>query len=237
MGGIEGGSLAMRPQQLFIALDTPELASIRALSTRLAPSGVGFKVGLEAFTALGPDLVRELTATGARVFLDLKFHDIPNTVAGAVRAAAGLGVFAVNLHASVGAEALAQARAELTKHPQPPLLWGVTVLSSLAAADLPGVNLSELMLERARACRQAGLDGVVASGTEIRRLRAEMGSAFHLVVPGIRPAGADLGDQKRILTPALARDLGADFLVIGRPVTGAPDPMAALQAILAEVAE
>jgi orotidine-5'-phosphate decarboxylase len=189
--------------------------------------------------------VRRVVAEGQRVFLDLKFHDIPNTVAGAVRTAASLGTFMLNVHAAGGA-AMLRAAVEAARvgaasaGTARPLLVGVTVLTSLSDADLAqlGVNHEAMgqALRLARLTQDCGLDGVVCSAREIATIRAACGPAFTLVVPGIRPAWAAAGDQKRTMEPGEAARLGAHYLVIGRPITGAPDPAAALRRVLAEIA-
>lgn len=218
---------------LIVALDYPDAETARALVRRLEPGRCRLKVGKELFVAAGPALVAEFAAQGHAVFLDLKFHDIPHTVAQACQAAARLGVWMLNVHASGGPRMLAAARAALDALPAPrPLLIGVTVLTSMADDELRAIGLADpaplQVLRLARLARDAGLDGVVCSAREAALLRAEMGPAFILVTPGIRPRGAGADDQTRILTPARAVAAGADYLVIGRPITQAPDPLAAL---------
>ena len=188
----------------------------------------GLKLGLEFFNAHGPAGVRPFVEMGLPVFLDLKYHDIPNTVVGAVRAVAGLGVSILNVHAQ-GGPAMMRAALEAAKSTSPATrVIAVTMLTSLADNDLPLLGLQppvgDQVLRLAHLTRQCGLDGVVCSAHEIARLRRELGPDFLLVVPGIRPAGAALGDQQRVMGPAEARNQGADILVIGRPITGAPDP-------------
>jgi orotidine-5'-phosphate decarboxylase len=231
----------MTPSPIIVALDFPDAAGALAVARRLAPADCALKVGKELFTAEGPALVRELVAKGFRVFLDLKFHDIPNTVAQACAAATRLGVWMLNVHASGGAAMLAAARDAVDRaaagsgRPKP-LLIAVTVLTSLAADDLPAIGVAgtprEQVLRLARLAQSSGLDGVVCSSLEAAALRAACGPGFLLVTPGIRPAGADPNDQARIATPAEAIAAGADCLVIGRPIARAPDPQAALEAIL-----
>jgi len=225
--------------RVCIALDTPRGAEAVAMAQRLAGRAGWMKVGLEVFVAEGPALVERIAATGARVFLDLKFHDIPATVGGAVASAARSGAAMVNVHASGGRAMLEAARkaadaAKLSK------LIAVTLLTSLdlaALADLPMAGHPEGIARRlAVLAKDCGLDGVVCSATDLSPIRGACGPDFLTVVPGIRPAGADVQDQKRIATPAAAIAGGADILVIGRPVTGAPDPGAALDGILAEIA-
>lgn len=213
---------------VFVALDTTELDHARHLAAVVRASVGGLKLGLEFFNAHGPNGVRPFVEMGLPVFLDLKYHDIPNTVAGAARAAAGLGVSILNLHAQGGA-AMMRAGLEAAKSVSPSTrVIAVTMLTSLADEDLPSLGLqppvADQVVRLATLARQCGLDGVVCSAHEIVRLRKELGPDFLLVVPGIRPAGSALGDQRRVMGPAEARDAGASVLVIGRPITGAPDP-------------
>lgn len=230
----------VRGPRLIVALDYPQAAPALALAARLDPALCRLKVGKELFTAAGPALIETLQQRGHEVFLDLKFHDIPNTVAGAVRAAAGLGVWMVNVHASGGRRMLEAARAAVAASARPPLLIAVTVLTSLERADLAETGLDvepATQVDRlAVLSRDCGLDGVVCSAQEAARLRALCGTDFRLVTPGIRPASSEAGDQRRTMTPAGALAAGADYLVIGRPVTGAPDPAAALADIAAGLA-
>lgn len=225
--------------RVIVALDYPEAQPALELAARLDPAACRLKVGKELFTAAGPQLVRELVGKGFGVFLDLKFHDIPNTAAAACRAAAELGVWMVNVHASGGSKMMEAAREAVDKASHRPLLIGVTVLTSMDAAALReiGVDRSprEQVLHLAGLARQSGLDGVVCSAQEAADLRARLGAGFALVTPGIRPAGADAGDQSRIMTPGMAIRAGADYLVIGRPITQAADPPAALRSIQAEI--
>ncbi len=226
--------------RVIVALDYPDAAAALALVDRLDPSLCRIKVGKELFVRAGPDLVRRLVGRGYAVFLDLKFHDIPNTVAAACRAAADLGVWLMNVHASGGLEMMRAARAALGEAGTRPRLIAVTVLTSLDGADLRQIGLADepaTQVERlARLAREAGLDGVVCSAQEAGLLRQRIGADFMLVTPGIRPAGSASGDQSRILTPARAMASGADYLVIGRPITQAVDPLLALQSIRAEIA-
>lgn len=226
-------------ERICIALDFPTRAEVLAAAKRFAGRVGWLKVGLEAFVAEGPSLVAEVVSVsgGAKVFLDLKFHDIPATVAGAVASAGRSGAAMVNVHASGGRAMLeaardAAARAGLEK------LIAVTLLTSLDArglADLPMAGHPEGIARRlARLAQECGLDGVVCSASDLPAIRGACGPGFFTVVPGIRPAGSDLQDQKRVATPAAALAAGADLLVIGRPVTAAPDPEAALDRILAE---
>lgn len=220
---------------LVVALDLPGEAQTLDLVERLAPARCRLKVGKELFTRTGPALVQRLQDRGFEVFLDLKFHDIPNTVAAACAAAADLGVWMVNVHCSGEASMVSAARDRLECCAHRPLLIGVTVLTSLDTADLAAIGCpgdpAERVLRLAELGRRAGLDGVVCSPLEAAAVRATCGDGFVLVTPGVRPAGSATGDQKRVMTPAGALARGADDLVIGRPITGAPDPMAALQDI------
>ncbi|HVW74623.1 MAG TPA: orotidine-5'-phosphate decarboxylase [Rhizomicrobium sp.] len=213
---------------VYVALDTTDLDYARQLAERVRGSVGGLKLGLEFFSAHGPDGVRGFEGSGLPIFLDLKFHDIPNTVAGACRAAAQLGVSIMNVHAQGGA-AMMRAAVDAARDVSPSIkVIAVTMLTSLSDEDLPSVGLmppvAEQVLRLASLARQCGLDGVVCSAHEITRLRHELGPDFLLVVPGIRPAGAAVGDQRRVMGPAEARAGGADILVIGRPITAAADP-------------
>ena len=223
---------------VFVALDTPDLQRALAIAEAVKPHVGGLKVGLEFMTALGPDAVRRVVDTGLPVFADVKFHDIPNTVAGAARAIAMLGVTMFNVHAS-GGEAMMRAAAGAIADIYPrPLLIAVTVLTSLDDAALESVGQmrpASAQVERlARLVKTCGLDGVVCSAHEIATVRNSCGPDFLTIVPGIRPAGADPADQRRVMTPAEARTAGADILVIGRPITAAPDPAAAARSIAQE---
>jgi orotidine-5'-phosphate decarboxylase len=220
---------------VYVALDTTDLDYALRLVERIRPYIGGLKLGLEFFTACGADGVRAFAGMDLPIFLDLKFHDIPNTVAGACRAAAGLGVSIVNVHAQGGAAMMRAAR-DAVKGVDPAIkLIAVTLLTSLSDDDLPGLGLrapvGDQVLRLAALAQHCGLDGVVCSAHEIARLRAELGPDFLLVVPGIRPAGAALGDQRRVMTPPQARDAGAGVLVIGRPITAAADPVQAARDI------
>jgi orotidine-5'-phosphate decarboxylase len=221
--------------QVFVALDYPTAAAAWPLIQQLSPDQCGLKVGKELFTAAGPEFVRQLVELGFKVFLDLKFHDIPNTVAKAVRAAAELGVWMVNVHASGGTRMMIAAREALTELPQPPLLIAVTVLTSMAADDLQELGINQPVVDQvqhlASLAARSGLDGVVCSAHEAAQLKAQFGRDFVLVTPGIRPAGSDQGDQRRVMSPEQAAALGIEVLVIGRPITQAADPAAVLQAI------
>jgi orotidine-5'-phosphate decarboxylase len=225
--------------RIIVALDYAASAPALALARRLDPARCRLKVGKELFTAAGPALVEKLRAVGFEVFLDLKFHDIPHTVAAACRAAARLGVWMINVHALGGRAMLTAAAEALAGLPQAPHLVAVTVLTSLKAADLVEVGISEppeaVVVRLARLAQECGLAGVVCSPREAALLRTAHGPDFLLVTPGIRPAGAQAGDQARIATPAEALRAGASHLVIGRPITQAPDPMAALENIEKEI--
>jgi orotidine-5'-phosphate decarboxylase len=230
--------------RIIIALDVPTKDEGIALVSRLKDART-FKVGLELFTAEGPALFRKLKALRKALFLDLKLHDIPNTVSGAVRSAFKHGVQMMTIHTSGGREMMARAAetarrtAEETGRPKPVLL-GVTVLTSLKGADLEEVgqpaDVASQVLRLAGLAKAAGLDGVVCSPQEIEVLRREFGPELTIVTPGIRPAWAAAQDQKRIMTPAEAVAKGADYLVIGRPVTGAPSPNEAFLRIVEELA-
>lgn len=229
----------MSDSKIIVALDFPSASAAEALYTQLDPALCKVKVGKELFTRAGPALVEDLVKRGFAVFLDLKFHDIPNTVAQACRAAAELGVWMVNVHASGGRTMLEAAREAVGTAQDRPLLIAVTVLTSLKEADLNEVGINstvEVQVERlAGLSHDCGLDGVVCSPKEVTKLRHSLGSDFCLVTPGIRPAGSDVGDQKRIMTPAEALQAGASYLVIGRPITQAADPMAAMNSIEQEI--
>jgi orotidine-5'-phosphate decarboxylase len=225
--------------KIIVALDYADAASALALVERLDSSLCRLKVGKELFTVAGPELVRALVARGFEVFLDLKFHDIPNTVAAACRAAAGLGVWMMNVHASGGRRMMTAAQEALAGLERRPLLIAVTVLTSMSAEDLGEVGVAgapaDQVLRLARLTQACKLDGVVCSAQEASMLRADLGTDFRLVTPGIRPAGSDVGDQRRVMTPTEAFRAGATDLVIGRPITGAADPLAALKQIQSDI--
>jgi len=228
-------------KRLIVALDVPDAASAAALVDRLEDTCRWFKVGLELFVAAGPAVMAPLLKRGHSVFLDLKFNDIPNTVAGAVRSAAALGARMLTVHASGGPAMLAAAQTALEGLADPPQLLAVTVLTSMDAAQVDAVGLKRSPAEQvellARMGLEAGIRGFVCSSQEVASLRAITGPGGVLVIPGIRPAGATVGDQKRIATPAQALHRGASYLVVGRPITQAPDPAEAAEAILREMAE
>lgn len=226
--------------QIIVALDFPSDQPALALVDQLDPAKCRLKVGKELFTRSGPALVRDLQSRGFDVFLDLKFHDIPNTTSAAVAAAADLGVWMVNVHASGGEKMMTACRNRLESFGKDrPLLIAVTVLTSMGPEDLAGIGITdspEAQVSRlATLTRNCGLDGVVCSAQEAPALKAEQGKDFKLVTPGIRPLSADKGDQQRIMTPTDALRAGSDYLVIGRPITQAADPLAALEAIHSEV--
>lgn len=230
---------------IIVALDVPTPADAIAIADALRGDVGGFKIGKQLFTAAGPDIVRTLTAKGDRVFLDLKFHDIPNTVAGAVKSACALGVWMLNVHASGGRAMMEAARRAADDSARAggakPLVIAVTVLTSLSAADLTSVGVTASPLDQAvrlaELAKAAGLDGVVASPQETAAIRQACGPGFAIVTPGIRGGGAQSSpdDQQRTLTPAEAIAAGSSYLVIGRPITGAKDPRQAARAISQEI--
>lgn len=226
--------------RVIVALDCGGAVEALGIADRLAPELCRLKVGKELFTAAGPTLVDALHERGFEVFLDLKFHDIPNTVAQACRSAAGLGVWMVDVHALGGGAMMRAAREALEGARRRPLLIAVTVLTSLSRSDLREIGLDEepeaAAMRLAGLARDAGLDGVVCSAREAPALRAATGPGFRLVTPGIRPASSASDDQVRVTTPAEAVRNGADYLVIGRPVTRAADPRRTLEGINAEIA-
>lgn len=229
----------MREERLCVALDFATRGEILAAARRYGPRVGWLKVGLEAFVAEGPAIVADVASAGARVFLDLKLHDIPTTVARSVAAACRSGVAMVNVHAFGGREMLLAAR-DAAKSAGPGVkLVAVTLLTSLDArslADLPVAGHPEGIVRRlASLARECGADGVVCSPRDLAVVRGACGPDFLTVVPGIRPAGSEASDQKRTATPAAALAAGADVLVVGRPITAAPDPDAALAAIVAEI--
>ena len=230
----------MNDPRIIVALDFPDASSALALAGRLDPKLCRVKVGKELYTAAGPALVEKLRATGFEVFLDLKYHDIPSTVAAACVAAAALGVWMIDVHALGGRAMMEAARAALPGTGARPRLVAVTLLTSMDTNDMAEVGLGgnpqEAVLRLARLAQASGLDGVVCSAREASELRRQCGKPFTLVTPGIRPADAGVDDQARVATPRAAIDGGADYLVIGRPITRAPDPRAALRAISSEIA-
>lgn len=232
--------IATTGPRVIVALDYADAMRAREFVSRVTPQQCRLKVGKELFTSAGPDFVRFLVDHDFDVFLDLKYHDIPNTVAAACRAAAGLGVWMLNVHALGGRRMLEAAREALSATARPPLLVAVTILTSLDASDLEMIGLDgtteEHVLRLARLARQCGLDGVVCSSRETLLLREQFGGDFQLVTPGIRPAGSRLDDQRRVMTPVEAINSGSTYLVIGRPVTRADDPAGVLLTINSELA-
>ncbi len=225
--------------RLIVALDIPTASQARSVITGLGDAALTYKVGKQLFTAEGPQFVRELVATGRKVFLDSKFHDIPNTVAGAVRSAASLGVSLLTVHAAGGRKMLQAAVQAAGEAENRPAILAVTVLTSLSDEDLQQTGITggvkDQVLRLAALARNAGCDGIVASAQEARDIRRELGTGFLLVTPGVRPAGEDKGDQKRVVTPGDAIRAGADYLVVGRPVTEAKNPSDAAEAIVTEI--
>jgi orotidine-5'-phosphate decarboxylase len=230
----------MRPEdRLIVALDVSSAAEAQKIVQALGPAVSTYKVGNQLFTAEGPGVVRELVGTGKKVFLDLKFHDIPNTVAGGVRSAAALGVSMLTVHAAGGSAMLRAAVDAAKQAPKPPIILAVTVLTSLCDADLQQTGVAGRTLDHALVlatlARNCGCDGVVASPHEARAIRQNLGAGLVIVTPGIRPAGSGKGDQSRVNAPAEAIAAGADYLVVGRPITKAENPAQAAQQILREI--
>jgi len=225
--------------RLIVALDVPSATQARRLVQSIGEAVTTFKVGKQLFTAEGPQFVRELVASGRKVFLDLKFHDIPNTVAAAVRAAAELGVTMLNVHASGGSKMLRAAVEAAAQSQTKPMVLAVTVLTSLSDADLQEIGISATVLSQvvrfATLARSVGCGGIVASAQEARELRRALGEDFAIVTPGVRPAGSAAGDQSRIVTPRDAIAAGASHIVVGRPILDAPDPAQAAADIVAEI--
>jgi len=226
---------------ILVALDYADKNAALAFVDNIDPRDCRLKVGKEMFTLFGPQFVRELQQRQFEIFLDLKFHDIPNTTAHAVAAAADLGVWMVNVHASGGARMMTAAREALLPFGKDaPLLIAVTVLTSMEAEDLRGIGIelspADYAERLALLTKECGLDGVVCSAHEATRLKASCGQAFKLVTPGIRPAGSSAGDQRRIMTPVEAAKAGVDYMVIGRPITQSPEPAETLREILKSLA-
>jgi orotidine-5'-phosphate decarboxylase len=225
--------------RVIVSLDFPDGKQALDLCQKLDPASCKLKIGKELFTREGPELVEKLIASDFDIFLDLKYHDIPNTVASACRVAAELGVWMLNVHASGGRAMMEAANEALDKTTHKPLLIAVTVLTSMSQEDLNelGINkpVEEQVMMLASLAKSSGLNGVVCSAKEASRLKSELGKDFCLVTPGIRPANSSSDDQKRIMTPADAIEAGSHYLVIGRPITKAEDPLAALEAINASI--
>ncbi len=221
--------------KIIVAMDYAEARPALELATQLRPELCRLKVGKELFTTAGPQLVEQLMQRGFEVFLDLKFHDIPNTTAQACKAAAALGVWMVNVHALGGRRMMEAAQEAMASVSKPPKLIAVTVLTSMGQEDLTELGIAatpaEMVLRLATLARASGMNGVVCSAQEAPLLRAQCGNEFCLVTPGIRPAQAGLDDQMRVMTPREALDNGSSYLVIGRPITRAIDPLQALQEI------
>jgi orotidine-5'-phosphate decarboxylase len=227
--------------RLIVALDVPSATQARQVIQSIGESANTYKIGKQLFTAEGPQIVRDLVASGRKVFLDLKFHDIPNTVAAAVRQAAELQVSMLTVHASGGSKMLKAAAEAAAQSEAKPLVLAVTVLTSLSDSDLSEIgvagNVATQVLRLGALARNAGCGGLVASAREARELRQELGDDFAIVTPGVRPAGAAVGDQARVLTPKEAITAGATFLVVGRPILEATDPSQAAQNIVREIDE
>ncbi|WP_318511406.1 orotidine-5'-phosphate decarboxylase [Photobacterium leiognathi] len=222
--------------KVIVALDYDNQNEALAFVDRIEPGSCRLKVGKEMFTYFGPDFVRQLHDRGHSVFLDLKFHDIPNTCSKAVKAAADLGVWMVNVHASGGERMMTASREILEPYGKDrPLLIGVTVLTSMEESDLAGIGINQepqqQVLNLASLAKNSGLDGVVCSAQEASILKGNLGQNFKLVTPGIRPVGSEAGDQRRVMTPVEAIAAGSDYLVIGRPITQAADPALVLAEI------
>ncbi|MED5387752.1 MAG: orotidine-5'-phosphate decarboxylase [Pseudomonadota bacterium] len=225
---------------VIVALDYPDAAQALSMADQLDPAKVRVKVGKEIFTRSGPAIVEGLNNKGFDVFLDLKFHDIPNTVAGAVAAAADMGVWMVNVHAGGGQRMMEAAANAIANHANRPHLIAVTVLTSMDAVDLEQIGVMDeprVQVQRlAELAQRSGMDGVVCSAQEAAMLKQACGQQFELVTPGIRPAGTDAGDQRRVMTPVQARDVGVDYMVIGRPITQAAEPTSVVDEILQSLA-
>lgn len=229
----------MNNSRVVVSLDYPVGKEALSLCQRLEPESCKLKVGKELFTREGPDLIEKLIKMGFDIFLDLKYHDIPNTVASACRVAADLGVWMLNVHASGGRTMMEAASEAIDKSSNKPLLIGVTVLTSMSEEDIREIAITnpvkDQVLLLAKLAKSSGLDGVVCSAKEAKELSHELGKNFCLVTPGIRPADSSKNDQKRIMTPAEAITAGSHYLVIGRPITQADDPLVALEAINKEI--
>jgi orotidine-5'-phosphate decarboxylase len=225
-------------QRLIVALDVSSAEAARKIVTAVGDSALTYKVGMQLYTAEGPQVVRDLLKSGRQIFLDLKYHDIPNTVGSAVSEAAKLGVSMLTVHAAGGTKML-QAAVEAAKTRPGLLVLGVTVLTSMNGQDLETIGvagtLEDEVVRLARLALENGCQGIVTSAREASKVRAELGHDFALVTPGVRPAGSSIGDQVRVVTPAQAVVAGASHIVVGRPITEAPDPGAAASAILADI--
>ncbi|OFZ67135.1 MAG: orotidine 5'-phosphate decarboxylase [Betaproteobacteria bacterium RBG_16_56_24] len=229
----------MNDPKIIVALDYPSSAPALSFVDRLQPELCRLKVGKELFTATGPALLDQLMQRGFEIFLDLKFHDIPNTAAQACKAAAGLGVWMINVHALGGRKMMEAARDAIDRCAHQPRLIAVTLLTSMGQQDLADIGINAtpagMVLRLAAVARESGLDGVVCSAQEAALLRKQFGSEFCLVTPGIRPAHADPDDQSRVMTPQAALQAGSSYLVIGRQITLAADPLQALLDINREI--
>lgn len=229
----------MSDPKIIVALDYPTESQAFDLIDKLDASLCRLKVGKEMFTHLGPEFVEKIQSKGFDVFLDLKYHDIPNTVAKACEAAAKLGVWMVNVHASGGRRMMEAASEALANYQQSPILIAVTVLTSMSQEDLLELGVNETPEEQAvklaTLAKSSGMDGVVCSAQEAPRMRTELGNDFILVSPGIRPAGSAADDQRRIMTPQKALQAGSDYLVIGRPITQSDNPLGVLRTINSEI--
>jgi orotidine-5'-phosphate decarboxylase len=227
--------------RLIVALDVPSATQARQIVQSIGESANTYKVGKQLFTAEGPQIVRDLVSSGRKVFLDLKFHDIPNTVAAAVRQAAELGISMMTVHASGGSKMLKAAADAAAQSPTRPMVLAVTVLTSLSDADLSEIgiagNVITQVITLGSLARKAGCGGLVASAKEAPELRRELGNDFAIVTPGVRPAGSAPGDQARVLTPREAIAAGATYLVVGRPILEATDPSQAADALVREIEE
>ncbi len=225
--------------RLIVALDVSSATQARQIVESIGESASTYKVGKQLFTAEGPQIVRDLVASGRKVFLDLKFHDIPHTVAGAVSEAAKLGVCMLTVHASGGSKMLKAAAEAAVQSASKPMVLAVTVLTSLSDADLAELGISghvqTQVLRLGSLALNAGCGGLVASALEARELRRELGNYFAIVTPGVRPAGTALGDQARVLTPKQAIAAGATYLVVGRPILDSPNPAQAAESIIDEI--
>jgi orotidine-5'-phosphate decarboxylase len=234
------GSAMKDPRdRLIVALDVSSAAAARKIVADVGDSAHIYKVGKQLFTAEGPQVVRDLVSSGRKVFLDLKFHDIPNTVASAVTEAARLKVSMLTIHASGGGKMLRAAVEAARLADVAPMILAVTVLTSMEDSDLPGIGVRGTIIDQtlrlATLAITNGCDGIVTSAHEVRELRSELGDEFAVVTPGVRPAGVAKGDQARVVTPAEAIAAGATHIVVGRPITAAPDPAAAAKEIIQQI--